>query len=408
MKKTLLAAALASTLLLSACGSKAENNTISALDRAPRNAEAGEYYKSDDNAELETNAPSELEEPELLNVDYKQSDVKVINTQMLVYSCNMSIDVLDFNKAVDQIHEYIKSYGGFIENESYSDGGDTSQWLYNDEQKWKNFHATIRVPSAKYDDFCKSAESVGDMRKKNASVDNLTTEYSDLKTTLSIYEAKEDRYLEMLKEIKDQNKAISVEEELTNIQIEIARIKTRMNNIENDVAYSYVDLTLNEVREYTDKPVVKKTDTFGQRLSNTLSSTWSTFLSFLEDALFVIIRILPYLLLIGIITFIIVKIVKLIVKASEKSKKKRYEEMVKIGKISSAPLFPNGNNMPMQGNPPAPIPPAPMPNNQPMQGGAPAANQPVKPNNAPSAAPNSAPNNAPAQNNNPNSNENKK
>ena len=246
------------------------------------------------------------------------------------------------------------------------------------------------------------------MRKKNASVDNLTTEYSDLKTTLSIYEAKEDRYLEMLKEIKDQNKAISVEEELTNIQIEIARIKTRMNNIENDVAYSYVDLTLNEVREYTDKPVVKKTDTFGQRLSNTLSSTWSTFLSFLEDALFVIIRILPYLLLIGIITFIIVKIVKLIVKASEKSKKKRYEEMVKSGKISSAPLFPNGNNMPMQGNPPAPIPPAPMPNNQPMQGGAPAANQPVKPNNAPSAAPNSAPNNAPAQNNNPNSNENKK
>ena len=281
----------------------------------------------------------------------------------------------------------------------------------NDEQKWKNFHATIRVPSAKYDDFCKSAESVGDMRKKNASVDNLTTEYSDLKTTLSIYEAKEDRYLEMLKEIKDQNKAISVEEELTNIQIEIARIKTRMNNIENDVAYSYVDLTLNEVREYTDKPVVKKTDTFGQRLSNTLSSTWSTFLSFLEDAtpIVIITDTRSYLLQIGIITFIIVKIVKLIVKASEKSKKKRYEEMVKSGKISSAPLFPNGNNMPMQGNPPAPIPPAPMPNNQPMQGGAPAANQPVKPNNAPVVEfKEAASNNAPAQNNNPNSNENKK
>ena len=168
MKKTLLAAALASTLLLSACGSN-EKNTMSAFDAAPRNAEAGEYYKSDDNAELETNAPSELEEPELLNVDYKQSDVKVINTQMLVYSCNMSIDVLDFNKAVDQIHEYIKSYGGFIENESYSDGGDTSQWLYNDEQKWKTLSTLIRIPSASYDDFCKDVENVGDIRKKNAS-----------------------------------------------------------------------------------------------------------------------------------------------------------------------------------------------------------------------------------------------
>ena len=403
MKKTLLAAALASTILLTACGSNAKN-TMSAEDTAPRNSEAGEFRKSDNAIELETDAPSDLETPaELINIDYKQSDVKVIDTQMLVYSCDMSIDVLDFDKAVDQVHDYINSYSGFIENESYSDGGDTSQWLYSDEQKWKNFNAVIRIPSAKYDEFCNSVESVGDMRRKNASVDNLTTEYSDLKTTLTIYEAKEDRYLEMLKEIKDQKQAISVEEELTNIQVEIARIKTRMNSIENDVAYSYVNLTINEVRKYSEKPVVKKTDTFGQRLSNTLSNTWSTFLSFLEGTLFVIIRVLPYLLLIGILTFIIVKIVKLIVKASEKSKKKRYEEMVKSGKISNTSIFPNGNPMPMQGNPHIPVPPAPMPNNQPIQGSAPAPNQPVQSNNIPSGAPNNAP-----TSNNPDNNGSKK
>ncbi|MCR4639888.1 DUF4349 domain-containing protein [Ruminococcus sp.] len=384
MKKALLAAALASTLMLTACGS-AYKNTMSAADKAPRNAEAGEFKKNNDSIELETNAPSEVENPELTNIDYKQSDVKVIDTQMLVYSCDMSIDVLDFDKAVDQVHDYIKSYSGFIENENYSDGGNTSQWLYSDEQKWKNFNAVIRVPSAKYDEFCESVESVGDMRRKNASVDNLTTEYSDLKTTLTIYEAKEDRYLEMLKEIKDQKQAVSVEEELTNIQVEIARIKTRMNSIENDVAYSYVNLTLNEVRKYSEKPVVKKTDTFGQRLSNTLSNTWSTFLNFLEGALFVIIRVLPYLLLFGILAFIIVKIVKIIIKANEKSKKKRYEEMVKSGKINNKPVFPNGNPMPMQVNPPYPVPPAPMPNNQPIQGGAQAPDQPVKPNTTPPA-----------------------
>ena len=397
MKKTLLAAALVGTLMLSGCGSETKNS-FSAADAAPRNAEAGEYYKSENNIELETNAPSDAETPELLNIDYKQSDVKTINTQMLVYSCDMSIDVLEFDKAVDKIHELINNHQGFIENERYSDGGDTSQWLYSDDQKWKNFNAVIRVPSAQYDDFCKSVEAVGDMRKKDASVQNLTTEYSDLKTTLGIYEAKEDRYLEMLKEIKDQNKAISVEEELTNIQIEIARIKTRMNNIENDVAYSYVNLNVNEVREYTDKPVVKKTDTFGQRLGNTLSSTWSTFLSFLEGLLFVIIRVLPYLLLLGIFTFITVKIIKLIVRASEKAKKKRYEKMVKEGKISTAPLFPNGNNRPMPNNPPAP-----MPNYPPLQNGAPAPDQPAPPannanNNTAAANNNPAPNNAPDNN----------
>ena len=399
MKKALLAAALASTLLLSACGSN--EDTMSAADSAQRNAVAGEYFKSESDSETETNAPSEYEATELANTEYKQSEVKTINTQMLVYSCNMSIDVLDFQKAVDQIHEYINSYNGFIESENYSDGGDTSQWLYSEDQKWKNFNATIRVPSAKYDDFCKSVESVGDMRRKNASVENLTTEYSDLKTTLSIYEAKEDRYLEMLKEIKDQNKAISVEEELTNIQVEIARIKTRMNNIENDVAYSYVNLTVNEVRQYTEKPIVKKTDTFGQRLSNTLSTTWSKFLNFLEGLLFFIIRVLPYLLLLGILSFIIVKIVKVITRAAEKSKKKRYEKMVKEGKINNGPIYPNPNIVPMPHNMP-PVPPAP------EQNGAPVTNQPPQPNNKPAAAPNGTPDSAPAQNNNPNPNEKKK
>ena len=89
-----------------------------------------------------------------------------------------------------------------------------------------------------------------------------------------------------------------------------------MNNIENDVAYSYIHLTVNEVREYTEKPVVKKTDTFGQRFKNTVSSTWENFLYFLENLLFVLIKMLPYLLLIGIIIFIIIRIIKFFSKSS--------------------------------------------------------------------------------------------
>lgn len=396
MKRTLIAAILASAVVLTGCGNNDNKAASSTYNFRADNA-AGEYVKNDETAEeLVTNDPSETPE------DYKESPVSTINTQMLVYSCDMSIDVLEFNDSVDRIHDYIKQYNGFIESERYSDGGSSSQWMYSEEQKWKNFHAVIRIPSAQYEDFCKSAESVGDMRTKNASVQNLTTEYSDLKTTLSIYEAKEERYLEMLKEIKDQNKAISVEEELTDIQIEIARIKTRMNNIENDVAYSYVNLTLNEVRKYTDKPAVKKTDTFGQRLRNTLSSTWSGFLNFLEGFLFVIIKVLPYLLLIGIAAFIITKITKFCIKKSEIKKKKRYEEMVKNGTVYGGPIFPNGNNRPMPNIPPAPVPPAP------TQNGAPAPNQPAPPANAPSAAANKTENNAPQENNATDNGEKKK
>lgn len=356
MKKILLPLALAGTILLTSCG-----NGMKAADRAESNSSAHQFdntaeYKSDDSY-----ADSEAyENGESSSMSYKQSEVKAINTQMLVYSCDMSIDVLEFDEAVDKIHELISTYNGFIESENYNDGGNTSKWEYSDSEKWKNLYATIRIPSADYEDFCEAAEKIGDMRRKSSSVQNLTTEYSDLSTTLSIYEAKEKRYLDILSEIKNEQEAIEVENELTTIQIEIAKIKTRMNNIENDVAYSFINLTLNEVRKYSDKPVIERNDTFGQRLKNTLSKTWDEFLYFLENLLFILIRILPYILIIGIITFIIVKLVKFFSKRSEKRKKEKYQQ-----RIQQAPPMPINGPVPPNPQMIPPNMPAPPPVNAP-------------------------------------------
>lgn len=317
MKKIqLTAAALAGMILLASCGAKTGSDFI-------RNADSGNYAVKSEEAFEEYADESSLTENqnrqddysmEAEAAEYKQAEAGAINIQMLVYSCDMSIDVLEFDESVDKLHDLISKYHGFIESETYSDGGNTSKWAYTDALKWKTLSTVIRIPSASYDAFCKDAENVGDLRNKNASVQNLSAEYSDLKTTLKIYEAKEKRYLDLLADMKNENDAISVEKELTNIQIEIARIKTRMNNIENDVAYSYINLTVNEVREYTEEPVIEKTDTFGQRLKNTISGTWNRFLAFLEGMLFLLIRLLPYLLLIGILLFLLNQVRKAIKK----------------------------------------------------------------------------------------------
>ena len=303
MKKIqLTAAVLAAMCLLASCGAKYENSVAQGGDMGIDAYRAEESYadNSDEYYEAEAEDAKSDYSINAEAADYKKADVKAINTQMLVYSCDMSLDVLEFEDSVDKLHDLIDKYKGFIERENYSDGGSTTKWQYAEEQKWKTLSTVIRIPSASYDDFCKDIEKIGDMRNKNASVQNLTTEYSDLKTTLSIYEAKEKRYIDLLADMKSESEAISVENELTNIQVEIAKIKTRMNNIENDVAYSYINLTVNEVREYTEEPVIEKTDTFGQRFKNTVKRTWQGFLEFLEGLLFIIIRILPYLLLIGI------------------------------------------------------------------------------------------------------------
>lgn len=314
MKTKAMISAVLCALLLTACGSsmstdKASNAASAYGDYSYETSAAEDYYDYDSSIESasDTTMADGSEGDSTLSAEQ-------IKKEMLIYTCNMTVDVLEFDDAVANFKESLDSYGGFVESENYNDGGSGSRWYYDDIEKWRTYSATVRVPSADYEEFCSKSAELGDLRSRNSYVENVSSEYYDLSTTLEIYEAKEERYISLLATITEDAYAVSVERELTDLQVEIAKIKTRMNEIKTNVAYSFVNITINEVKEYTAEPV--KTDTFGQRLANTLSETGSGFLVFLEDLLFFIIAVFPYLILIGIIAFIVIFIIK-------KTKKKK-------------------------------------------------------------------------------------
>lgn len=228
-----------------------------------------------------------------------------INTEMLIYTCALSIDTLDYDQSVATFRSMLSAAGGFVENENYSDGRSSTPYYIEEYEKEKLYRATVRIPHDKYDGFLNGADQLGDVRSKNANVQNVGQEYSDLNTSLQIYEAKEKRYINMLSTITDDEQAIRVEKELTELQVKIASIKTRMNKINEDVAYSTIEVQIREVTKYEQEKIPEKTDTFPQRLENTLKDTWKYFLIFMEGLLFFIIRIFPYALIISVILLII-------------------------------------------------------------------------------------------------------
>ena len=267
----------------------------------------------------------ETADPQTEKVQNTDISTESINAEMLIYSCTMGIDVLDFDPSVENFRAMLKQYQGFVESEDFNDGGNMSRWYDEKAEKWSTYRATVRVPSRVYDDFCNEVAGLGDLRSKNASAENVSQEYSDLSTTLKIYEQKENRYLELLAKAQDEANAVAIEEKLTGVQVEIAKLKTRMNQIKTDVAYSYVYVTINEVKEYHAEPV--HTDTFGERLSNTLKDAGKGFLNFLENLLFFLIYALPYLILFGLGIFLFVKIVKALANAGRKRKEKKAAKM---------------------------------------------------------------------------------
>lgn len=337
MKKKILFTAALCAVLLTGCAKNSDMAYFAAESKGDTNGYDGGYYGE---AYTVTTAAPAADYYE--SYDYEMGDVEEpmspkssgndseetlsadsIQREMLVYSCYMTVDTLDFDVSLNSFKSALEMYGGFIETENFSDGGSSGRWYSENEQKWKSYSATVRIPSKNYDVFCNSAGELGDLRSKTSSVENLSQEYSDLSTSLEIYEAKEQRYIALLAEITEDEYAVEIERELTEIQIKIANIKTRMNRISTDVAYSYVYFTLNEVKEYVSEPV--KTDTFLDRLGYTLSDAGETFLEFLEGLLFFLIYTVPYLILIGIVVFVIILIVKKI-KKRKGSKKVPAEE----------------------------------------------------------------------------------
>lgn len=332
MKKRILSATALCALLLTGCGNSSDSSAYYETNGA---YDGGGQYIAQGFSKGTASGSYDYETEE----GYYSSDAEIgdysadgdeneytlaaenIQKEMLVYSCNMTVDTLDFDTSMTAFKNNIDMYGGFIETENFNDGGSGGRWYYEDEEKWKSYNATVRIPSKNYEAFCNSAGGLGDMRSKTSNVENLSQEYNDLSTTLEIYEAKEQRYLALLADITEDEYAVAVEKELTDIQIQIAGIKTRMNRISTDVAYSYIYFTLNEVKEYVSEPV--KTDTFLDRLSYTLKDAGETFLDFLEGLLFLIIYTAPYLIIIGVIIFVIVKTTK---KRRAKKREKMQEQ----------------------------------------------------------------------------------
>lgn len=298
MKRKIIACVVILFLFcLISCGGSSSSGSKNNISSSGTSNESSDSKDSISKSEIENDK----------NTSNNNSENATLSEEMLVYSCNMEIDVMDFQKAVSDFKNTLKEYNGFIESENYTDNGSRSHYLSNDKTLMHTYSATVRVPSSKYENFVSGLDSIGTLRFKTAKAENISQEYSDAKTTLEIYEAKRDRYIKMLSTITDDEHAINVEKELTNIEIEIKKLKTNMNKMNNDVAYSYVNIELNEVTEY-NTPYSEKT--FLQKLQETAKRSWEYFLYICQTIVFIFIFFLPYIVIIAIIVLIIFKITK--------------------------------------------------------------------------------------------------
>lgn len=153
-------------------------------------------------------------------------DKKIIKT------AELQLQVDDFKKFNTNIHSSIKNFGAYITDEKQSEDG------YRIENS-----VTIKVPSDQFDALVNSFGGEGiKLLVKNISSEDVTGEMVDTKARMQAKMAVRDKYLELLKQAKNMNDILQVQDEINSIQEDIESAKGRVNYLQHASAYSTVNL----------------------------------------------------------------------------------------------------------------------------------------------------------------------
>lgn len=319
MRKKMFSILLVCCLALTGCSSSTSNYDTSAEDSSTSSNGAGfsiessavkndfNISKSEDYDSSEVSSEQEVSKED----DNNSVDTK-FDRDMLVYEGSIRITTKSYDKAISELDELYKKYDCFI----------SSSTEYQTYDELMNYSATIRVNSSQYEDLMDGVSNLGTLARKTSEVTNMSMEYSDIVTALRIYKARQERYLKMLENCYDESDAIAIEDKLTDLEVTIGQYESRKALIETDVAYSYINLEIEEVKEYTSQ--VNHTDGFFTRFRKEVINTFFGFIDFLENALFFVIRIIPYVVFFFIL-YIVIKKLGLLKKLPKIRKKKKPE-----------------------------------------------------------------------------------
>ena len=232
-------------------------------------------------------------------------EVQVLEPK-LVYKASMRLETLEYENSVKAVREHIAKYNGIIEFENEYDNDNS--WYYTDGRKRtsnRSISMTVRIPTENFDKFLTDMEGTAKVTSRSQNVENIARRYNDNSIAIEALEKQQDRLLEMMDKADTIEEMIMVEERLADVQTELNQKKSYRSTMDTDVDYSTIDLSLNEVQQYTPTDDSIQLGGYWKRLGETFVEAWKEFVYFLQNVSLFIVKILPFACLIAVIILLI-------------------------------------------------------------------------------------------------------
>lgn len=152
----------------------------------------------------------------------------------LIYKANLTMKVKNYSEAQSEIRNLVTLSGGYI-----------LQFSENSSSREEGGNFVLKIPSTGFSSFLKDLEKIpNESIQRNVQAQDLSEEYVDLEARLKAKQVVEARYLEFMQKATQTDDLVKYTNELAKIQEAIEQMKGRMRYIDQNVAFSTIEIRL--------------------------------------------------------------------------------------------------------------------------------------------------------------------
>lgn len=258
-------------------------------------------------------------------VSNEEVDTAAVTNRKLIRTVEMTVETETYDELMKGLESEIKSLGGYIEYKDAYHGDIYSKYEGNRD---RNANLIVRIPSTKLDEFTSSVGNIGNVTYESESVEDVTLQYVDLSSHKKMLQAQQDRLLELLEQADTIEDIITLEGRLSEVRYQIESMESRLRTFDNQVEYSTVHLTIEEVERYTPQPEETVMDRIKTGFTENVYSVVTGVINFVVE-LIIALPILALLAVIGVIISFIFRRIKI-----RKNKNKEEKSRSFFGSIS--------------------------------------------------------------------------
>lgn len=225
-----------------------------------------------------------------------------LEPKKVITTIQMAFETTEFDKTANNLDIIINKYKAYVENSNIANNS------YYNNKSYRFGTYTIRVPKISIESFKSELSGIGNMTSESTSKEDVTSQYTDTESRLKVITVKEERILSLLEKAEKIEDIIALENQLSQTIQEKENLKSSLISLDDRVDYSTFYLSIQETEKLSNSETVETT--FGTKIMNAINDSLYSFKKTMQNLTISLIYGLPFLIILGVIVFIVLKILK--------------------------------------------------------------------------------------------------